>query len=84
VDRLVEANVLEKDTVSIFRAEVTEWQEGMSEGKGQSGRSEVEIEPSHRSRILPMLWWGSLRWIDSPENLLFTVSIVPEGLVQEF
>jgi hypothetical protein len=44
-----------RETVSIFRAEVTMlgirginyigWQEGKSEGMGQSGRSEVEIEP---------------------------------------
>jgi hypothetical protein len=44
VDWLVEANVLEKRTVSIFRAEVTMlgirdyigWQKGKSDGKGQS------------------------------------------------
>jgi hypothetical protein len=51
VEWLVEANISEKRTVSIFRAEVTMlgiegffgWQEGKSKGKGQSGRREVQI-----------------------------------------
>lgn len=29
--------------------------------------------------ILPVLWWGMLRWIESPQNLSFTVAIVLEG-----
>jgi hypothetical protein len=53
VDWLVEANVSQKCTVSIFRVEVTMlgnrdyigWQEQKSEGRGQSGWSKVEIEP---------------------------------------
>lgn len=27
---------------------------------------------------------GALRWIESPEYLLFTVSVVSEGLMQDF
>jgi hypothetical protein len=48
---LTEANVLEKLAVSIFRAEAMSWdsdyigwQDGKSEGKSQSRRSEVAIE----------------------------------------
>jgi hypothetical protein len=58
VDWLVEASVLDKHAVFIFRPEVMSWDSeglcrfvrGKSEGKSQSGWSDVEIESSPRNK----------------------------------
>jgi hypothetical protein len=73
---LVDANVSEKNTVSIFRAKVMMlrikgWQEGNSERKGQSEKSEVRFSQANEETPRRHKTMEGRRWVGEMKSALF-------------